>query len=87
MLIGNYNPRSAKYTNRNIARYMKEKEVECIPFNNLFFEVSNEGQIADYFIKFRKVQNTNPNMPFIESVKKVSEKIVSKIRELQMKIY
>ena len=87
MLIGNYNPRSAKYSNRNIARYMKVKEVYYIPFSNLFFESANEGLVADFFIKFRKVRNTNPNAPFIEATKQISEGIINKLRELQMKMY
>lgn len=87
MMIGNYNPRSAKYTNRNIARYMREKEILYIPFNNLFFEVANEGEVADFFIKFRKIKDTNPNFLFLESVKQISEKILNKIKELQLKNY
>lgn len=86
MLIGNYNPRSAKYTARNIARYMKEKKVYTIPFNNMFFETSNDGLIADFFIKFRKIKNTNPNAGFMESVKDVSVAILNKVKELQMRI-
>lgn len=86
ILIGNYNPRSAKYTTRNIARYMKEKQIYNIPFNNMFFESSNEGLIADFFIKFRKIKNTNPNVGFMESTKEVSTAIINKIKELQMRI-
>lgn len=87
ILIGNYNPRSAKYTNRNIARYMREKNIYYIPFSNLFFEVANEGLVADYFIKFRKIKNTNPNAPFIEAIEQSAEAITTKVKELQMKIY
>lgn len=86
MLIGNYNPRSAKYTARNIARYMKEKQIYTIPFNNMFFESSNDGLIADFFIKFRKIRNTNPNATFIESTKNISAAILNKVKELQMRI-
>lgn len=86
LLIGNYNPRSAKYTTRNIARYMREKNIYNIPFNNMFFETSNEGLVADFFIKFRKIRSTNPNAGFMEATKEVSDAIINKIKELQMRI-
>ena len=86
VMIGNYNPRSAKYTARNIARYLKVKEILNIPFNNSFFEVSNEGEIADFFIKFRKIKEINPNAVFFQSVDKITTKIIEKIQQLQMKI-
>lgn len=86
VLIGNYNPRSAKYTARNIARYMKEKKVYIIPFNNTFFENCNEGLVADFFIKFRKIKPTNPNVYFMECTRDTANAILEKVKELQMRI-
>lgn len=86
-LIGNYNPRAIKYSNRNISRYLRIKKIYTIPFCNLFFEASNEGKIADFFIKFRNIKSTNPNEPFIKSIKEVSEMILNKIEEQQIKRY
>ncbi len=84
--IGTYNPRLSKYTSKNIARYMREKEILFIPYNNTYFEATNEGLVADYFIKFRKVRNVNPNAPFIEATKKLKNAIIDRVKALQMKI-
>ena len=86
VLIGNYNPRSAKLSARNIARYIKVKDILYIPFNNMYFEVANDGLVADFFIKFRKIKNTNPNASFVEATDNASETIIKKIKELQMRV-
>ena len=86
LLLGKYNPRLSKYTCKNITRYLKEKQVFFIPFNNLFFEVASEGKMADYFIKFRKAGENNPNGQFVLAIKLFSEKIIKKIKEIQMKV-
>lgn len=85
-LLGRYDKHS-KYSAKNIARYMREKEgVSSIPYNTLFFEACNEGEVADFFIKFRKINPKDKNALFIEDVRKTSERIVYKLQELQMRM-
>lgn len=85
-LLGRYDKHS-KYSAKNIARYMREREgVSSIPYNTLFFEACNEGEVADFFIKFRKINPKDKNALFIEEVKKTAERIVYKLQELQMRM-
>lgn len=76
----------SKYNAKNIARYIGEKEIIAIPYNTLFFEACNEGKVAELFIKFRKIKQTDPNFEFFDSIKEVAKKITTKLKELQMRI-
>jgi len=79
--------KNSKYTAKNVSRYMKEKQTICtIPYNTLFYEASNEGEVADFFIKFRKINPKDKNSLFLEEVKKMSEKIINRLKELQMRM-
>lgn len=85
VLLGRYD-KFSKYNDKNLARYMGEKEICVIPYNTLFFEACNEGKVADYFIKFRLVDESDRNAGFIKEVTKATEKIVYRLQELQMKM-
>lgn len=85
-LLGRYD-KNSKYNIKNVSRYMKEKKPVCaIPYNTLFFEACNEGKVADYFIKFRKINPKDKNALFIESVKNATERIIYTLKELQMRM-
>jgi len=85
-LLGRYDKHS-KYNAKNVARYIKEKRGVCtIPYNTLFFEACNEGKVADFFIKFRKISSKDRNAVFIEEVRQTAEKIVLRLKELQMRM-
>lgn len=85
-LLGKFD-KNSKYTAKNVSRYMKEKETICtIPYNTLFFEACNEGKVAEFFIKFRKINPKDKNALFLEEVKNTSEKIIYKLQELQMRM-
>jgi len=86
IMIGRYDKYS-KYNIKNIERHIGEREIYGIPYNTLFFESCNEGQVADYFIKLRKIKETDPNSPFVESVKAISEGIVERIKRMQEQLY
>lgn len=85
ILFGRYDKKS-KYNNKNISRYIKEKNVFSIPYNTGFFEATTEGKVADYFIKFRKISETNPNSDFIKSIKEITDGMILKLKELQMRV-
>ena len=85
-LIGKYDTNS-KYNDKNISKYIKEKEgVSTIPYNTQFMEACNEGKVSDYFIKYRNVGKKDKNAPFVVSVSETAQKIIYKLQELQMKI-
>lgn len=85
-LLGKFD-KNSKYTAKNISRYLKEKEtIGTIPYNTLFFEACNEAEVADFFIKYRKINPKDKNFLFIEEVKNISEKIIQKLKELQMRM-
>lgn len=77
----------SKYNTKNVARYIKEKKgVFAIPYNTLFFEACNEGKVADFFIKFRRMNTKDLNSAFINSVGEIAESIIYRLQELQMRI-
>ena len=85
-LLGKYD-KNSKYTAKNISRYIKEKDRICaIPYNTLYFEACNEGNVDDFFIKFRKINPKDKNALFIEEVKKSAETIIYKLQELRMRM-
>lgn len=86
LLIGRYD-RFSKYTAKNIARYMNTKqEINVIPYSTLFFEACNEGKVADFFLRFRTIDESDRNAIFLKEVKKVTENIDYKLQELRMKM-
>lgn len=85
-LLGRYDKHS-KYNAKNVSRYLKEKKGICtIPYNTLFMEACNEGQVDEFFIKFRKINPKDRNAIFINEVRTGTEKIVEKLKELQMRM-
>lgn len=85
-LLGRYD-KFSKYTAKNIARYMGIKdEIGVIPYSTLFFEACNEGKVADFFLRFRTIDDSDRNATFIREVRKVTEKIDYKLQELRMKM-
>lgn len=84
LLIGRYD-RYSKYSSKNVARYMGEKEIFTVPYSTLFFEAANEGKVADFFLRFRKLEENDRNALFTSEVKRASENILYRLQELQMK--
>ncbi len=84
LLFGRFD-RYSKYNRKNICRYMGEKDIYTIPYSTLFFEAANEGEVPDFFFKFRKIDETDRNALFISEIKRISEKIIYRLQELQMK--
>ncbi len=85
LLVGRYD-KFSKYSSKNIARYIGEKEVFTVPYSTLFFEAANEGNVADFFLRFRKIDENDRNAIFINEIRKVSGKILYKLQELRMKM-
>lgn len=84
-LIGKYDKYS-KYNAKNLQRTERLGEVYGIPYNTLFFESCNEGNLADFVINYRRVKQTSVQAPIIESISEVSQRIIDKLKELQMQV-
>lgn len=83
-LIGRYD-RYSKFTKKNIARDIGEKkEIPVVSYNTLFFENANEGQIGDYFLKFRKslISSNDRNAVFVDEVANAADRVVFKTQEV-----
>ena len=78
----------SKYTIKNISRYVGiRRDILAIPYNTLFFEAASEEDVADLFLKIRKVSDTDRNAVFVKAVEEAVQKIIYKIQELQMMMW
>lgn len=85
VLMGKYDKYS-KYNVKNLQRTEKIQDIYGIPYNTLFFEVCNEGNLADFIINYRKVKQTSIQAPIMESIAEVADRIIEKLKELQMQV-
>lgn len=84
--IGRYDKYS-KYNIKNVSRYMKEKkDVNATLYNTLFFEACSEANVAELFLRLRKVEDDDRNGIFIAEIKKMADNLIYKMQELQIKI-
>ena len=53
--LGKYNIES-KYTQKNVARYLKEKNIPiCVPYDPIFSDNCKVGKIIDYFLSIKSL--------------------------------
>lgn len=86
-VIGKYDNR-LKYNSKNISRFLGEKkEFDLVPLNILFMEAAEEAGVVDLFLKLRYVKDkTDENYIFMECIQKLSNNILKKIQEMQMRM-
>ncbi len=84
-LLGKYDKYS-KYNAKNLQRSERIHDVYGIPYNTLFFEACNEGNLADFIINYRKVKQNSVQAPIIESIIEIGERIIYKLKELQLQV-
>lgn len=86
-VIGRYDNRT-KYNIKNITKYINEKkELYIIPFNLLYYEAAEEAAVVDLFLKMRNFKDkSDENYIFMDSTKKLSDKIIKRLQELQKKM-
>ena len=80
--IGRYNPNS-KYSNKNVARYLKEKNIPMVvPYNILLSDDCAEGKIIDYFLKVQRLEGyDNKDTYFVKQLRHTVENLEYKIQE------
>lgn len=84
--IGRYDKYS-KYNVKNVSRYLRERrDIFCVPYNTLFFESCSEGKVAELFLRIRKVDPEDRNATLMEELKRFSEGLLYKMKELQVKV-
>jgi len=85
LLVGKYD-RKSKYTIKNLTRMLgQKKEILTIPYNTLYFEAAQEGNVADLFLRLRRIEDkTDGNSFFMEQIKKAAQEIMNKIHEDKM---
>lgn len=86
MTIGRY-MEDTKYNAKNITRNLLKKRdiINTVPYNNLFFEATQEGTVIDLFLNFMRLKDKDTNYAFIEELRKLYEVIKMKLEILQMK--
>ena len=85
-LAGKYDKYS-KYNVKNMTRYLREKTtISAISYNTLFYEASMEGKVADFFLRYKSIQDSSDrNMLFMQETNNTCEKILDKIQETRMR--
>ena len=76
----------SNYNEKNTARHIgARKGIAYIPYNSFFMESASEGNVAEYFlsIKFTK-SNYNKNDKFLKGVDDACNRILAKVKELQL---
>ncbi len=70
-----------KYNIKNISRtLLKSKNlVNTIPYNNLFFEASQEASVIDLFLNLTKIKERDTNYFFLQEIKRLYETIQLKL--------
>ena len=85
MAIGKY-MENTKYNAKNITRnLLREKEIiNTIPYNNLFFEATQEGTVIDLFLNFMRIREKDENYNFVQELKNLNETIKGKLEMIQI---
>lgn len=86
-VLGKYNAKS-KYNKKNVMRFLEEKkEINVIPYNILFFEAAEEAQATELFLKLKNIKDkSDDNYIFMYEILKLTNNIINRLQELQMKM-
>ena len=86
-VIGKYMDQS-KYNLKNIMKYIGERKgINVVPFNMLYFEAAEEAMVTDLFLRLKNVKDTSDeNYIFMQDVLNLTDKIIKRLQELQMKM-
>ena len=88
LTIGKY-MEDTKYNAKNITRnILKRKQlINTIPYNNLFFEVSQEGRALDLFYNLLKIKEKDVNYKFVSEIRRLYDTVQAKLDMLKMQAY
>lgn len=84
--LGRYD-RYSKYNVKNISRFLKlKKDLNCLSYNTLFNDACDEGTVSELFLKLNTLKSDNKNIEFMNDIRRISESIEYKLKELQLKV-
>lgn len=77
----------SNYNERNTARHIGEKRgIAYVPYNSYYMECASEGNVADYFLKIKfSKSEMNKNDTFLKGVDDACNRILNKVKELQLR--
>ena len=83
--IGRY-MEDTKYNVKNITRNLLKRRdlINTVPYNNLFFEASQEGKVIDLFLNLMRVKEKDDNYKFVQELKRLYETVKMNLDLLQM---
>lgn len=82
-LLGSTNP-YCKYNQKNVASFIKDRELAYIIYNNSFLEAASEAKVANFFLNTRiNKKALDKNSQFLESVANSAQKVMNKFEEIK----
>lgn len=87
MALGRY-MEDTKYNAKNITRNLLKKRdlINTVPYNNLFFEASQEGMVIDLFLNLMRLKDRDNEYSFIKEIKRLYETVKDKLSIQQYNI-
>ena len=65
----------------------EKKELNAVPFNQLYYEAAEEVNVVDLFLKLKNVKDkADENYIFMQYVLKLVDDITKRVKELQKKM-
>lgn len=82
LMIGKYN-QGSKYSSKNVARILKERNIPMVvPYNILFADECFDGRIVDYFLKIKGLEKyDNKDSYFSRQLGETREYLIYKMQE------
>lgn len=82
LMLGKYNPGS-KYSNKNVARMLREKNLPMIvPYNILFADECSDGRIVDYLLRIQGIEGyDNKDTYFVKKLRETKDYLIYKMQE------
>jgi MinD-like ATPase involved in chromosome partitioning or flagellar assembly len=79
VIIGQYDPNS-KYKVRNIAnKYNYKGKILTIPYNTNFRDHYNDGNVKEFFSKYRNISKQDENSYFMQEVRETSRYLLTEL--------
>ena len=87
IIVGRYNGHT-KFNRNNLQKYLEEKkELMVVPYNTLLFEAAEETTVVDMFLRLSKIRDTSDtNYIFMVEVGKIVDKIIERLKDLQVRM-
>ena len=87
IIVGRYNGHT-KFNRNNLQKYLGEKkELMVVPYNTLLFEAAEETTVVDMFLRLSRIKDTSDtNYIFMEEIRKIVDKIIERLKELQVRM-